>query len=450
MTGVQRIHLVGIGGAGMSGIAEVLLSSGFSISGSDIVSSERTRRIESLGGKVTIGHRAEQIEGAQVVVYSSAVSPDNPEIVAAQAKGIPVIPRAEMLAELMRLKKGIAVAGAHGKTTTTSMIASVLTSGRLDPTVIIGGKVNAFGSHARGGAGAFLVAEADESDGSFLLLNPTVAVVTNLDREHLSHYGSMEALEEAFRSFLQRVPFFGLAVVCADDHRLRRLAEGIHRRVVTYGTEGSPDLKARSIVHKAGRVRFEVNGLKFSLPLPGLHNVRNALAAVAVGRELGLSPSVIRESLAAYAGVERRLQVMGERDGILWIDDYAHHPTEIRATLEAVSKGWPGRRRVVLFQPHRFSRTRDLIEEFGGAFEEAQIVGVTEIYPAGERPIPGIDGQGLFERIAAGGKKNAFFAKDPEEAASKALGMARRGDIFVTMGAGNIHLAGKILLGESF
>ncbi len=389
---IQHIHFVGIGGAGMSGIAEVLLNLGYKVTGSDQHHGESVRRLEMLGGKVWMGHDAAHVEGAQVVVVSSAISPQNAEVRAARARLIPVIPRAEMLAELMRLKYGIAVAGAHGKTTTTSMVATVLASAGLDPTAVIGGKLNRFGSNAKLGQGEFLVAEADESDGSFLKLSPTIAVVTNIDREHMDYYGDIERIKKAFLQFVNKVPFYGSVVLCLDQDHLQEILPRIEKRYLTYGMTGQADLMGREESSRDWVTRFSVQfkgrdlGI-FEIGIPGLHNIYNALAAIAVGLELEVQPDTIRRALSEFGGVERRFQVLGRRAGITVVDDYGHHPTEIKATLSAARKGWKGRL-VVLFQPHRYSRTRDLMEDFATAFYQADVLLVTDIYPAGEEPTP--------------------------------------------------------------
>jgi UDP-N-acetylmuramate--alanine ligase len=451
---IQHIHLVGIGGAGMSGIAEVLLTLGYKVTGSDLQESDTTRRLEELGGRIFIGHHESNVGQAQVVVISSAVSASNPEVVAARAKVIPVIPRAEMLAELMRLKHGVAIAGAHGKTTTTSMVASVLAQAGLDPTIVIGGKVNALGSHARLGRGDLLVAEADESDGSFLKLSPTIVAVTNIDREHLDHYGTMQRLEEAFLEFINRVPFYGLAVLCLDDPRIRSLLPRVLKRYHTYGLEvqpegPSPDYRATDIVLKKGETDFrafhrERNLGPFRLSIPGRHNVANALAAIAIGLELDVPIDLVRRGLAVFTGVERRFQVRGEKNGIMVVDDYGHHPTEIRATLSA-AKGW-GQRVIVLFQPHRYSRTRDLIDEFAKAFGDADILFMTEIYAASEPPIPGVTGARLAQAVKAAGHRTVTYVEHKQDLAATVLPMVRPGDLVLTLGAGDIWKAGREIL----
>ena len=451
----QQIHLVGIGGAGMSGIAEVLLTMGYKVTGSDLQASDTTRRLEELGGKIFIGHQESNVGDAQVVVISSAVSPQNPEVLAAKAKLVPVIPRAEMLAELMRLKFGVAIAGAHGKTTTTSMVANVLAQGGLDPTMVIGGKVNALGSHARLGRGELLVAEADESDGSFLRLSPTIVAVTNLDREHLDHYGSMERISDSFLEFINKVPFYGLAVLCSDDERLRALFPRIVKRFHTYGLyerEGfTPDFRATDVVAKQGGSEFRAffrgrNLGPFRLSVPGIHNVTNALAAIAIGVELDVPTDLIRKALVAFTGVERRFHHRGEAGGVMVVDDYGHHPTEIKATLAAAKQGWADRRLVVLFQPHRYTRTRDLIDDFSRAFTDADQLFVTEIYAAGEQPIPGVSGAKLAEAIRAAGHPSVTFVERKAELVGQVQPQLKAGDLVITLGAGDIWKTGPELL----
>jgi UDP-N-acetylmuramate--alanine ligase len=446
----QHIHLVGIGGSGMSGIAEVLLTLGYKVSGSDLAASETTRRLEELGGRIAIGHHESNIGEAQVVVISSAVAAVNPEVVAAKAKQIPVIPRAEMLAELMRLKYGVAIAGAHGKTTTTSMVANVLAQGGLDPTMVIGGKVNALGSHARLGRGDLLVAEADESDGSFLRLSPTIVAVTNIDREHLEHYGTMDRLNESFLEFINKVPFYGLAVLCADDERLRALLPRVVKRYHTYGLHEqagiSMDFRATEIsLRQWGsefRAHFRGRNLgPFRLAIPGMHNVSNALIAIAIGLELDVPVDLIRKGLAAFSGVERRFHLRGEKAGIMIVDDYGHHPTEIRATLAAAKQGWD-RRLVVLFQPHRYSRTKDLADEFAHAFDQADLLFMTDIYAAGEQPLPGISGQGLADAVRDVGQAAVTYVPKKETLPDEVLPTLKPGDLVLTLGAGDIWKAG--------
>jgi len=451
---IQHIHLVGIGGAGMSGIAEVLLTLGYTVSGSDLQESETIRRLRELGGRIFIGHQASNIGEAQVVVVSSAVPPSNPEVAAARARVIPVIPRAEMLAELMRLKYGVAIAGAHGKTTTTTMVATVLAQGGLDPTVVIGGRVNALGSHARLGRGDLLVAEADESDGSFLKLSPAVVAVTNIDREHLDHYGTMERLEQAFIEFINRIPFYGLAVLCADDDILRTLLPRVVRRYQTYGLRDhggvTPDFRATDIVMKQWETEFRASfrGTSlgpFRLSAPGIHNVSNALAAIAVGLELDVPVDLIRKGLAAFAGVERRFHLRGEKNGIMIVDDYGHHPTEIRAVLAAARQGW-NRRLVVLFQPHRYTRTRDLFSEFVHAFDQADVLFMTDVYAAGEPPIPVVSGERLAESVRAAGHPAVTWVERRAELVERVLPALRAGDLVLTLGAGDIWKTGLELM----
>ena len=450
----QHIHLVGIGGAGMSGIAEVLLTLGYKVSGSDLQASDTTRRLEELGGRIFIGHLATHIGEAQVVVISSAVLPQNPEVLAAKAKQIPVIPRAEMLAELMRLKFGVAIAGAHGKTTTTSMVANILAQGGLDPTMVIGGKVNALGSHARLGRGELLVAEADESDGSFLRLSPTIVAVTNLDREHLDHYGSMERIYDTFLEFINKVPFYGLAVLCADDERLRALFPKIVKRYYTYGlseTEGvALDFRATEIVAKQGgsefRASFRTRNLgPFRLSVPGIHNVSNALAAIAIGVELDVPVDLIRKALAAFTGVERRFHLRGETNDIMVVDDYGHHPTEIAAVLAAARATLQGRL-VIAFQPHRYSRTAHLMDAFGPALREADEIVLSDIYAAGEEPIAGVTVERLADSIRAGSGRPVHLARTLDDVLAELLHIVRPGDAVVTLGAGSIGTLPKRLL----
>lgn len=438
----------------MSGIAEVLLTMGYKVTGSDLHASETTRRLEELGGTIFIGHQESNVGDAQVVVISSAVAASNPEVVIAKARQIPVIPRAEMLAELMRLKFGIAIAGAHGKTTTTSMVANVLAQGGLDPTMVIGGKVNALGSHARLGRGDLLVAEADESDGSFLRLSPTIVAVTNLDREHLDHYGSMERISESFLEFINKIPFYGLAVLCADDDRLSALFPRIVKRYQTYGLHArdgtAPDFTATDIVIKEWGAEFRASFREkplgpFRLAVPGIHNVSNALAAIAISIELEVPVDLIRKGLAAFTGVERRFHLRGESGGIMVVDDYGHHPTEVKATLAAAKQGW-NRRLVVLFQPHRYTRTRDCMGDFAHAFDDADAVFMTEVYPAGEQPIPGVSGARLADSIKSAGHPAITFIEQKETLPDQVLPCLKAGDLILTMGAGDIWKAGTGIL----
>ncbi|HEY6249361.1 MAG TPA: UDP-N-acetylmuramate--L-alanine ligase [Candidatus Angelobacter sp.] len=452
---IQRIHFVGIGGIGMSGIAEVLLTLGYKVSGSDLKSSSVTQRLANLGAIIFEGHRAENITGAEVVVISSAVTRDNPEVASAHEQYIPVIPRAEMLAELMRLKYGIAVAGMHGKTTTTSMVAAVLAGGGLDPTVVVGGRVDAMGSNARLGKSQYLVAEADESDRSFLKLSPILAVVTNIDREHMDCYRDMADVEQAFLDFVDRVPFYGMAVLCNDDERLRSLLPRLARRATTYGLNDDSDFRIvkseidcdsthRHYSHFAVEYRGRSLG-DFHLRVPGNHNVLNATAAVAVGVGLDIDPEMIREALEDFRGVDRRFEFKGKADGVSIIDDYGHHPTEIRATLAAARQC--GFDRVhVAFQPHRYTRTQDLLEQFGTAFEDADTVYVLDIYAASEKPIAGVSGQRVAETIQKLGKKNARYLPSFAEAARELSALAENGDMVLTLGAGNVSQLGPEIL----
>ena len=442
----QRIHLVGIGGSGMSGIAEVLLSSGYAVSGSDARLSSVTERLQNLGAKIYEGHRAEQVRGAHVVVMSSAVRPDNVEIVEAHRQKIPVIPRAEMLAELMRLKYGIAVAGAHGKTTTTSMTAAVLATAGLDPTFVVGGRVNHAGSNARVGQGEYMVVEADESDRSFLLLAPVVAVVTTIDREHLDQYSSLEEIQETFLQFVNRVPFYGAVILCMDEPNVQAILPRVKRPVITYGTSGQADLVISNVslngLSSDFRLTYRGEDLgQFHLPSPpGIHNVRNAAAAVAVGLYLNIPAELIRQGLAKFGGVGRRFEVKGTFAGVTLIDDYGHHPAEIRATL-AAARGCNYKRLLVLFQPHRYTRTQHLWEEFGRAFNDADILLVTDIYAAGESPIEGITGEKLAEAILMAGHKNVVYSPTIQVAVDFLLREARPGDAVMTIGAGGVYRA---------
>lgn len=452
---IQHIHFVGIGGSGMSGIAEVLLTLGYHVTGSDVAPSDTTRRLETLGGRIFIGHDASHVKGAQVVVVSSAVHESNPEVVAAKKNVVPVIPRAEMLAELMRLKFGVAIAGAHGKTTTTSLVASMLAHAGLDPTFVVGGKVNAMGTHARLGRSDLLIAEADESDGSFLRLSPSIAVVTNIDREHIEYYGSMDRLEAAFLEFVNKIPFYGVAILCTDDDRLRAMLPQIQKRYVTYGLHAPseapmPDLQATDITVQGGVTNFRVQWRgkplgPFRLTIPGVHNVSNALAAIAVGLELDVPLDLLRTGMAAFAGVERRFHVRGEKGGIVVVDDYGHHPTEIRLTLAAAKTVWPGRL-VVIFQPHRYSRTRDLLDAFAQAFEQADVLYVTPIYAAGEPPVTGVSGEALVERIRAAGHPAVHWMEKTDLGVSQLIPELQSGDTVLTLGAGDIWKVGVELL----
>jgi len=447
---VRRVHFVGIGGIGMSGIAEVLLNLGYRVAGSDLVDSETTSRLKQLGVEIFIGHRPENLGDADVVVTSSAVRRDNPEVIAAQERIIPVIPRAEMLAELMRMKYGVAVAGTHGKTTTTSMIATVLAHGGLDPTAVIGGKLNIFGSNAKLGQGELLVAEADESDGSFLKLSPTIAVVTNIDPEHLDHYRDLEEIQHAFLEFINKIPFYGLAVLCLDQENVQALIPKVHRRFVTYGLSTQANYRATDISYRELTTTFRAleNGQEIgpiAIQMPGLHSVYNALATLATAFELGLGFATVREALGRFSGVQRRFQIKGEWGGVMVVDDYGHHPAEIKATLSAAKSGW-SRRTVVIFQPHRYTRTRDLFKEFLTSFNQADVLFVTGIYPAGEDPLPGVNVQSLFEGIKGYGHKDVTLVSDKNKIPEKLLPRLKSGDMVLTLGAGDIWKVGEALI----
>ncbi|MGH2570341.1 MAG: UDP-N-acetylmuramate--L-alanine ligase [bacterium] len=447
---IRTIHFVGIGGTGMCGIAEVLANLGYEVSGSDVSDGDSIRRLRRLGCRVAIGHAKENLGGAQVVVVSTAVAASNPEVVAARGAGIPVIPRAEMLAELMRMKFGIAVAGAHGKTTTTWLCSLVVDQGGFDPTIVVGGRLRALDSNARLGQGRYLVAEADESDGSFLRLSPTLAVITNLDREHLDHYGSMDKLRSTFVEFANKVPFYGAAIVCADDPLARGLLPDLHRRVITYGFSEDAEVRAvnrrweppRTVftVQQRGKVVGDV-----SLAVPGDHNVRNALAASAVGLELGIAWDGIAKALGDFSGISRRMEIRSDADGLLVIDDYAHHPTELAATLTAARGVYSDRRLVALFQPHRYSRTQDLAEQFGAPLAKVDRLVVTSIYAAGEEPIEGVDSRGIAEAVQRAGGPPVSLVDGWEDAVDLILPETRPGDVVLTLGAGDIWKAGDLL-----
>jgi len=447
-----RIHFVGIGGIGMSGIAELLLNLGYRVSGSDQRRSDTTDRLTGLGAQIRVGHAEEHVPAdAHVVVVSSAVRAGNPEVEEASRRKIPVIPRAEMLAELMRMKYGIAIAGTHGKTTTTSMVATVLAAAGWDPTAVVGGKLNSLGSNAKLGSGEFLVAEADESDGSFLRLSPTVAVVTNIDAEHLDYYSGIGQIKETFLHFINRVPFYGFAVLCIDHPNVQELIPSLRKTFVTYGFSAQADYRAEGVVAEGMLSRFTVYRRgerlgEIAVRAPGMHNVSNALAAIAVASELEIPFDRIREGMADYRGVHRRFQVKGEREGILVVDDYGHHPAEIRATLSAARSVWPGRRVVVGFQPHRFSRTHALFRDFLSAFHDADLLILFEVYPAGEEPIPDATGERLAEAVREHGHKAVFFAGPAGEAAADAAARLRPGDVFLTMGAGDVWKVGEHVL----
>jgi len=453
--GIRQVHFVGIGGIGMCGLAELLLAQGYAVTGSDLASGATVERLRRLGARVAIAHAAEHVAGADVVVVSSAVRRGNPELAAAQALGVPVIPRAEMLAEVMRLKDGIAVAGTHGKTTTTSLIAHLLDAAGLDPTVVVGGRVIGAGAAAdrtgaRLGQGPFLVAEADESDGSFLHLSPVVAVITNVEPEHLDHYGTADAMEDAFAAFANRLPFWGRAVLCLDDAGVQRLLARIARRRTTYGFSAQADWVAHEVVRDGPGSRFAVRRAGEALgvariALPGRHNVANALAALAVAAELDVPFARATDALASFAGVERRFEHKGDARGVRVVDDYGHHPTEIRATLAAAREQHAGRL-VVVFQPHRYTRTRDLFDEFAAAFHDADLLVLTEIYAASEPKLPGVEAAALAEAVRQRGHRDVRFIADLEAIAPALAPELRAGDLVLTLGAGSITRLGPQLL----
>jgi UDP-N-acetylmuramate--alanine ligase len=448
MRRIQLIHLVGIGGSGMGGIAEVLLNLGYEVQGSDLKTNAVTQRLARLGARIFPGHAAEHLGKADVVVVSSAVNRDNPEVAAALARRVPVVPRAEMLGELMRFRYSIAVAGTHGKTTTTSLVASVLAEGGLDPTFVIGGRLKSADSNARLGAGRYLVAEADESDASFMHLQPMIAIVTNIDNDHLgTHEGDFTRLKQSFVEFLHNLPFYGLAVLCADDAEVRSILSEIARPAVTYGFGEGVDLRAVDVERAGLQSRFTAlregrAPLALTVNLPGRHNVLNALAAVAVATELGVTDAAIGRALANFQGIDRRLQQLGEiqwaNGSALIVDDYGHHPTEIEATLEAVRQAWPSRRVVLAFQPHRFTRTRDLLDDFGRALSVCDVLLVTEVYAAGEAPIAGADGRAICRAVRTRGRIEPVFVERIEDLAEALRQVLHDGDVVLTMGAGNI------------
>ena len=447
----QPVHFVGIGGIGMSGLAEVLLELGYRVSGSDVKLSPITERLASLGAVIYEGHDAANIDGANAIVVSSAVRPDNPEVAEARRRGLPVIPRGELLAELMRLKFGIAVAGSHGKTTTTSMVASILIHAGFDPTVMVGGRAAVLrGSNARVGSGDYLVVESDESDGSFLKLAPILAIVTNIDREHLDHYAGLDEICGAFVEFVNRVPFYGAAILCLDDENVQKILPRVNRRMITYGSSAQADLRITSC--STGHMASEFHLVHrdrdlgcFRLNVPGAHNVSNATAAVAVALELEIPIETIREALAGFSGVDRRFQVRGAERGVTVIDDYGHHPTEIRATL-AAARACRYRRIHVLFQPHRYTRTQALMDDFARAFHQADTVHVTDIYPASEAPIKGVTSQILAERLQTFGHRGVVYAGNLDAGIESVLHAAQSGDAIVTLGAGNVSQAGNTIV----
>jgi UDP-N-acetylmuramate--alanine ligase len=446
-----HIHFVGIGGIGMSGIAELLLNLGYKVSGSDLQTSEITERLKNLGGIIFAGHGADQISDADVVVTSSAVGHDNPEVLAAERISIPVIPRAEMLAELMRLKYSVAIAGAHGKTTTTSMVASVLAQGGLDPTVVIGGKLKSIGSNAVLGKGDFIVAEADESDGSFLKFSPAIAVVTNIDREHLDYYQDLETIKAVFLDFIDRIPFYGLAILCLDNESIQDLIPKIKKRYTTYGMSSQADFQIKDVEFEKRRSRFSVyrQGHKlgrFTLNLPGIHNVYNATASIATGVELDVPMDAIKSALQTLEGVQRRLEIKGEANGITVVDDYGHHPTEIKTTLQAIEECWPNNRKVIVFQPHRYTRTQALFDDFTRSFYQSDILLVLPIYAAGEQKIEGVTGWKLCQGIEAHGHKEVFCSEGKEDAIAYLKENLKPGDVLLTLGAGDVWQVGMDIL----
>jgi UDP-N-acetylmuramate--alanine ligase len=448
MRRIGLIHLIGIGGAGMGGIAEVLVNLGYRVQGSDQRANAVTVRLAKMGVRIFLGHAAGQVEGADVVVVSTAIAADNPELDAARAARIPVVRRAEMLAELMRFRQGIAVAGTHGKTTTTSLVASVLAEGGLDPTFVIGGQLKSAGSNAKLGTGRYLVAEADESDASFLHLQPVIAIVTNIDNDHLAtHDGDFEKLKQSFVEFLHNLPFYGLAVMCSDDPVVHELLPHVGRPTVRYGLGEDADLRATALERQGGQTRFAVaregrGPLVVTLNLPGLHNVRNALAAIAVATELEVEDAAIQRALSTFEGIGRRLESLGDvaiaNGRVTVVDDYGHHPTEIAATLEAARQAWPGRRLVLAFQPHRYTRTRDLIDDFGRVLSEADALFVTEVYAAGEEPIANADGRAICRAVRGRGLLEPVFVEDVHELPAALGSLLADGDVVLTMGAGSI------------
>ena len=453
---VKSMHFVGIGGAGMCGIAEVLHNLGYRVSGSDLREGATTRRLQSLGLDVHIGHDSRWVKGVDVVVVSSAIDETNPEVQAARTAKVPVIPRAEMLGELMRLQRGIAIAGTHGKTTTTSLIASCLAEGGLDPTFVVGGRLNSAGTNARLGRGEYLVAEADESDASFLYLHPLIAVVTNIDADHMSTYGGdFERLKDTFVDFLHRLPFYGLAVLCADDPVVREIVPRVHKPVCTYGIDAAADVVARNVEAQGLTMRFNVTRRgdsdwpPITLNLPGRHSVLNALAAIAVAAEVGVSKDAIAKALAEFGGIDRRFQLNGsiamKGGDVLLVDDYGHHPREIAATVAAARGAWPDRRLVVAFQPHRYTRTRDLLDDFSAVLSDMDVLLLTEVYAAGEAAISGADGRALARAIRARGRIDPIFVADVKQLPDMLHDVLKPNDVLLTLGAGNIgQLAGTL------
>ncbi len=454
---VRHVHFIGIGGIGMSGLAEILRTLDFDVSGSDLKKNDVTRRLEDLGVRVVEGHHASSVEGADVVVYSSAVKADNPEMVRARELDVPIIARGEMLAELMRVKYNITIAGSHGKTTTTSLVATVLRQAGLDPTVVVGGKVNALGSNARLGAGDLFVAEADESDGSFLRLTPTIGVITNIDPEHLDHYGSLDAIKDAFVAYANKVPFYGLSILCVDHPHVQEILPRIERRHVTYGRSPQADFRARNLRFEGLSTRFDAYRRgesmgEFVVRMPGAHNVLNALAVIAVADELEVPLDVVRDSIAQFHGVQRRFTIVadlpfekdGKKDSVMIVDDYGHHPAEIEATLAAAQAGF-NRRVVVAFQPHRYTRTQSLFAEFTRAFNDADVLLVTDVYPAGEKPIEGATAPALTDAIRAHGHQSVAYVQDKKQMAKVLRDLVEPGDMVIALGAGDINASAREL-----
>lgn len=451
---VRHVHMVGIGGIGMSSIAEVLLARGFRVTGSDLKESERTQQLSEQGAEIYFGHAADQVRDPDVVVYSSAVDPtDNPETEAAGEKHIPLIARSEMLGELMRMKFGVGVAGTHGKTTTTSMTGLVVSQGGFDPTIIVGGKVAQLGGHGVSGDGDIIVIEADEYDRTFLRLTPVLAVITSVEEEHLDTYEDLDDLKDAFVQYANSVPFFGAAILCLDDPVVQELIERVDRRVVTYGVSRQADIRAEQVERRGVHTSFDLVRKgeplgTIDLKVPGVHNVRNALAALTIGFELDVSVVAIKDALESFTGVQRRFEIKGTAGDVLVVDDYAHHPTEIKATLEAANSGWPERRVVAVFQPHLYSRTRDFLESFARSFFNADVLVVTDVYPAREKPIPGVTGESITERAVAFGHHDVHYVPEKEEVPASLQEIVRPGDIVVTLGAGDIWRYGEAFLEE--
>ncbi len=450
---IQHIHFVGIGGSGMNGIAEVLINLGYKVSGSDLKQTEVTERLASLGGKIFIGHKPEQVGNAHVVVTSSAVLPDNPEVVQAKRLKIPVIPRAEMLAELMRLKYAVTIAGTHGKTVTTSLVSMVLAEGGLDPTVVIGGRLKNIGSSAKMGKGEFIVAEADESDGSFLKLTPTIALLTNIDDDHLDYYKTLDNIKNTFVQFVNKVPFYGSIILCGEDENIKSIIPRITRKYYTYGRGKNYDFYAENIVYEEMHTEFDLcfsgkNLGRLKLHFPGAHNVLNSLGAAAVGIELEVGFEKIRKAFLDFTGVSRRLEVKARKKDIVFIDDYGHHPTEIRVTLETIKSIWPERRLLVIFQPHRYTRTRDLAKKFGPSFNSVSRIWLTDIYSAGEKPIPGISSSLILESFPAEKRETVTLISDREAIIKEIVKSLRPQDVLVTLGAGDVYKIGEEILNK--